>query len=180
MTDIQFKVNEKCRTEGTRVKLKNDHNSYIYMGMASNDDDMSIKRILKVANYDDPTLKIVDNEYFHDNVYLDFSCLENLNDFKKELEQDYGFNNDHEKFFKTFSLFKENYSKIKDRHEKAAFNDIYSQYQKGFKKNIIERIKSEFHENKDEIEFISSLALDVVFEQFIIKIYMDDMDNNEK
>ena len=53
MRDIEFKIKEKCRTEGTRVKLKNDHKSYIYIGSAdgTEEDNYSVKRILKIYGY---------------------------------------------------------------------------------------------------------------------------------
>jgi hypothetical protein len=181
MRDLEFKVKERCRTEGTRVKLKNQHDSYIYLGVAHGgaDEDYSVKRILKHADYKDTTLKIVDNEEYLDNVYLDFSCLENLKALKNELEKDHGFNNNPEKFFKTFSLYKENYSKIKNDKERSAFSDIYREYEEGFKKGILNTITKEFPENKEEVEFISSLTLDFVFQQFIWKIYLDDMKKNK-
>lgn len=181
MRDIEFKVKERCRTEGIKVKLKDDHNSYIYMGVAHNgeEDNYSVKRILKHSDYKDTTLKIIDNEEYLDNVSLDFSCLNNLNALKKELEKDYGFNDDSDKFFKTYTLYKENYSKIKDNNEKGAFSDVYKQYEKGFKQNILNAITKEFNDNKEEVEFISSLTLDLVFQQFVWSIYLEDMEKNK-
>lgn len=179
MIDIEFKIQEKCREEGTKVKLKNDHNSYVYMGIAY-EKDMSIKRVLKESNKKETFLKIVDNEYYIENAYLDFTCLENLKDLIKELEDDFGFSKNPEEFFKTYSLFKDNYSKIKHNEEKIAFNEVYNQYEKGFKKNILSLIKDEFPEQNQEVEFIASLTLDIVFQQFIFKIYMDDMEKNNE
>jgi hypothetical protein len=177
MSDIRFAVSKKCRTEGTRVKLKNDHQSYIYMGVANSgkEDDYSVKRIIKYADYKDTTLKILDNEFYLENVILDFSCLDNLKSLKKELEDDYGFNKDPEQFFKTFTLYKDNYSKLKDDNDRIAFNDIYKQYETGLKKSILNAMTKEFKENKDEVEFISSLTLDIVFQQFLWKIYEVDI-----
>lgn len=175
MRDIEFKVKERCRTEGTSVKLKNDYNTYVYLGCFHDEKDHSVKRILKRADYKDSTIKIVENEEYLDNVYLDFSCLENLKALEEELKKDYGFKENPEKFFKTFYLYKENYSKIKSDKDKSAFSDVFHQYEKGFKKNIINAVTGEFEENKSEVEFISSIVLDLVFQQFVWPIYMDDM-----
>ena len=182
MRDIEFKVKERCRTEGTRVKLKNDYNTYIYLGCAHDEEDYSVKRILKRADYKESTIKIVDNEEYLDNVYLDFSCLDNLKALEEELKRDHGFKDDPEKFFETYLLYKENYSKIKTNEEKGAFSDIYRQYEKGLRKNIINVVTEEFEENKSEVEFISSIVLDLVFQQFVWPIYMKDMEkqNQEK
>ena len=179
--NIKFTVKERCRTEGTRVQLKGDYNTYIYMGMSMGDEENNYKvhRILKHADYKDTTLKIVENEEYLDKVYLDFSCLDNLKALQEELEKDYGFNSDPDKFFKNFSLFKENYSKIKDDNNKSAFSTVYRQYEEGLKKSILEAMEKEFETNKDEVKFISSIVLDLVFNQFIFPIYIDDMEKNK-
>lgn len=182
MSDIEFKINERCRTEGTRVKLKKDYNTYVYLGASHDEKDHSIKRILKRNDCKDSIIKIVDNDEYLDNVYLDFSCLDNLKSLEEELKKDYGFKEDPEKFFETYLLYKENYSKIKTNEEKIAFSDIYSKYESGLREKIINVVTKSFEENKSEVEFISSIVLDLVFQQFVWPIYLKDLEkqNQEK